>query len=269
MASALESVASSNVSQQVAQADTGAGGAYGGALLGSLTGFGSYAWQKAASVKAARKAFKRQLWLANTAYQRAVADLKAAGLNPMLAYTQGGAAAGGVSMAQTPDLDLQRSIEGGVSTAREIGSYREILRQKRIESDTMENIRDKSRSDASTAQSNAITAFNNQLASERWREQFEADLDMKRATARRENANAMHSGALQQSTLYDNAQKARDAELYNGEYGGYLRMVEKVGPVAAQVLQNLPRMRWKMAPKRGGYYGPPSPTGSGGARYDY
>lgn len=51
------------------------------------------------SAAEAQKDREWQEHMANTAYQRAVADMKAAGINPILAYTQGGAAVPGGSTA--------------------------------------------------------------------------------------------------------------------------------------------------------------------------
>jgi hypothetical protein len=60
----------------------------------------------AATAEAAKKQMDFQERMSNTAYQRATADLKAAGINPMLAAMRGGATTPGGSMysAQMPQI---------------------------------------------------------------------------------------------------------------------------------------------------------------------
>lgn len=91
-----------------------AGASFGpwGAVIGGVLGYlGSEETNQANSAQSqAQMDFQERM--SNTAYQRAVADMKAAGLNPMLAYSQGGASQPGGAQAV-----MQNSSAAGVSAA--------------------------------------------------------------------------------------------------------------------------------------------------------
>lgn len=67
------------------------GGPVGGALAAGATDLIGGVMQNNSAKDAAQNQQQFQENMSNTSYQRAMADMKAAGLNPMLAYQQGGA----------------------------------------------------------------------------------------------------------------------------------------------------------------------------------
>src|SRR5260370_7536655 len=73
-------------------------------LLGGL-----FSGKQAQSAAEDQRAFEERM--SNTAYQRATADMRKAGINPMLAIQQGGASTPMGATAQVPDYG---SVAGGV-----------------------------------------------------------------------------------------------------------------------------------------------------------
>lgn len=78
----------------------------------------------AANVDAAQKQMDFQAQQTGSSYQRGVADMKAAGLNPMLAYSQGGAASGGGATSTAGN-----ELGAGANSALQVVQARQAMAQ--------------------------------------------------------------------------------------------------------------------------------------------
>lgn len=109
----------------------GAVGSFVNPGIGSLIGGGlSYLGQKSANTANAQQAAQQMAFqeastkeqmdfqerMSNTAYQRGIADLKAAGVNPMLAYAHAGASSPAGASSTGASAQMQNALGAGVQS---------------------------------------------------------------------------------------------------------------------------------------------------------
>lgn len=197
----------------------------GASLLGGL-----YTNDQAKKESERNRKFQEQM--SSTAYQRATADMRAAGLNPMLAYQQGGASTPSGGQAQISD-----PIEKGVSTAMEIQRYKNET--KAIESTANLQSAQAKQGDDRIKNETALTA---------------AQIDAQRAQAHAALTSAKATAAQLPAIEAEASYRKKQADFNNDDkvfhYDNYQRRINESLGLVSDALQLIPKKSGPKGPSK-------------------
>lgn len=91
----------------------------GASLIGGMMGQNSQNRANETTAASAREQMAFQRDMSDTSYQRAVKDMKLAGINPMMAYSMGGASSPSGASAQAQGYDYSSAANGMASSAKD------------------------------------------------------------------------------------------------------------------------------------------------------
>lgn len=107
-------------------------GTIGASLLGGLFGSSNQSSANAMAAESAQKQMDFQERMSNTAHQREVSDLSAAGLNPILSAIKGSGASTPSGASYTPTAYDPSNVVQGVNSALKLGAVDRVLAQNQV-----------------------------------------------------------------------------------------------------------------------------------------